>query len=72
MQSEITELRKEMSAKFERVYGDMAELKTGVSELKTGVSELKTGVSELKTGVSELKTGVSAILAILKQQPAGG
>jgi hypothetical protein len=33
-------------ARFDRLEGDVAELKTGVAELKTDVAELKTGLAQ--------------------------
>jgi chromosome segregation ATPase len=46
--------------RFDRIDGDIAELKADVSELKADVSELKTDVTELKTDVTELKSDVGA------------
>jgi regulator of replication initiation timing len=41
--------------RFDRIDGDIAELKADVAELKTDVTELKTDVTELKVEVGATK-----------------
>ena len=46
--SEITELHTEMNAKFERVYDDVAELKSEFHGMAKDVAGLKTDVAAIK------------------------
>ena len=74
--TEITELRTEMDAKFERVYGDITELKGELHGVAQDVKELRQEVRQDIKGINakldRLETDVAAILVILKQQPPGG
>ena len=47
--------------RFDRIDGDIAELKADVAVLKTDVAGLKTDVTELKADVTELKTDVTEL-----------
>jgi chromosome segregation ATPase len=42
---------------WEKLDGDITQLKTDVGQLKTDVGQLKTDVGQLKTDVGQLKTG---------------
>ena len=74
--TEIAELRTEMDAKFERVYGDTAKLKGELHGVAQDVKELRQEVRQDVKGINskldQLEMDVAAILAILKQQPPGG
>jgi uncharacterized coiled-coil protein SlyX len=49
------------SARFDRLEGDVAVIKTDVAELKTDVAELKTDMAEVKTDVAGLTEKVDRL-----------
>ena len=85
-QSDIAELRENMDAKFERVYGELAELKSeqhgmakdmgvmkmDIADLKVITRENAVEIAKVNGKIDRLETDVAAILAILKQQRPGG
>ena len=57
----LAEFSEAANRRFDRLEGDVAELKEDVSVLKTDVAVLKEDVSVLKTDVAELKEDVSVL-----------
>jgi chromosome segregation ATPase len=64
----VGDLASSMAKGFEKVEGDILDLKSDVSGLKTDVFDLKSGVSSLKSDVGGLKVDMIWVKDILEKQ----